>query len=189
MRLRITADLAAGRLPPERWDPNRPWIASLHALVADVNFWDEQVRSPANAWVAMGGRGLPRNPEERFANSAASLLGGEASDQPSAAKRTTKERRAAKKMKIQADRDELKKLRAASTSSGTKGSGKGNGKDGNLKVKDQSGSDLCFSWDAGKGTCGDCAVGAPCLAKFKRVHKCRVCLSPGHRSGDCPQRS
>jgi hypothetical protein len=191
MRLKITTDLAAGRPPPERWGPNRPWIASLHLLVADANFWDEQVRSPANAWVASGGRGLPKNPEEKFTNTLASNAGHEALDPSAPARRSTKDCRAAKKQKIQADRDELKKLRAASSSLGAKGapSGKGSGKDSGLKVKDQTGADLCFSWDAGKGTCGDCAVGASCLAKVKRVQKCRVCLSPGHRSGDCPQRA
>ena len=60
MRLRITSDVAAGRPPPDRWDKDRPWIASLHLLVLDNTFWEEQVGSPANAWIAQGGRGAPQ---------------------------------------------------------------------------------------------------------------------------------
>jgi hypothetical protein len=192
MRLKISADLSAGRAPPERWDPSRPWVASLHLLVGDASFWDEQVRAPANAWVAMGGRGAPRNPEEKFATSLSLNAAGDGGDPHSTTpRRSTKERRTAKKQKIQADREELKRLRASSAATGSKGGpgAKGSGKDGGLKTKDQTGADLCFSWDGGKGTCADCAVGAACLAKVKRVHKCRVCLSPGHRSADCPQRA
>ena len=163
----------------------------MRNLVGDAGFWDEQVRAPANAWVAAGGRGLPRNPEEKF-GICQSLQGASDSGDPTAAPRkSTKERRAAKKQKLQADREELKRLRSAGSPAGAKGSagGKGNGKDAGLKTKDQTGSDLCFSWDSGKGTCGDLPAGAACLAKMKRAHKCRVCLSPGHRSAEGPQRA
>ena len=149
----------------------------------------DRVRAPANAWVASGGRGNPKNPEEKFASAQHQQPGSEGLDPSPSGKRTSKDRRAAKKQKVQADKDELKRLRAASAGSGAKGGGKASGKDSGLKAKDQTGTDLCFSWDSGKGTCGDCAPGAACLAKVKRAHKCRVCLSPGHRSAECPQRS
>ena len=100
-------------------------------------------------------------------------------------KRTTKEKRAAKKRKIQADKEELKAWRA---SAGSKGKQENKGeKAGVLKAKDQAGDDLCFSWDAAKGPCAGCAPGDGCKGKVKRIHKCRICLSPGHRSQDCPQ--
>eukprot|EP00439_Symbiodinium_sp_Y106_P026471 s8255_g3.t1 len=189
IRLKIAADIAAGREAPELWDPRKPWVASLHRLVNDTAFWENQVRSPANAWVAAGGKGAPRAPEEAFTASVSA--GG--SDQPDAGghqKRTAKEKRAAKKRRIQADKEELKAFRAAA---GHSGKGKGDGgkgdKQGNLKAKDQAGDDLCYSWDAGKGPCADCPPGDACRGKVKRIHKCRICLSPGHRSVDCPQRA
>ena len=184
VRLRISADIAAGRAAPELWDAKRPWIAALHQLVGDTAFWEDQVRSPANAWVAAGGRGAPRAPEEVFTASQAS---GESQD-PTVPKKTTKEKRAAKKRKIQAEKEELKNLRAITGGKG-KQEGKGTDKSTALKSKDQAGDDLCFSWDAGKGVCASCPPGESCKGKIKRIHKCRICLSPGHRSLECPQRS
>ena len=67
IRLKVTSDIALGKPQPDRWDPARPWIACMHLLVADTQFWDDQVRSPANAWLAQGGRGTPRGPTEAFA--------------------------------------------------------------------------------------------------------------------------
>ena len=189
VRLKISADLASGKGAPELWDPRKPWIAALHKLVNDTGFWEDQVRSPANAWVAAGGRGAPKNPEEAFSSS----LGTASTDPPEAgspSKRTTKEKRLAKKRKIQAEKEELKAFRSASGHPKGKGDGgKGDTKLGNLKAKDQAGDDLCFGWDSSRGPCADAAPGEPCRGKVKRVHKCRVCLSPGHRSTDCPQRA
>ena len=65
VRLRITAEMATGKPAPERWDPKKPWIAALHLLIGDTNFWDEQVRAPANAWVAMRSRATPKNSRGR----------------------------------------------------------------------------------------------------------------------------
>ena len=172
VRLRISTDIAAGKAAPELWDAKRPWVAALHQLVGDTAFWEDQVRSPANAWVAAGGRGAPRAAEEVFTASQAS---GESTD-PTGHKKTTKEKRAAKKRKVQAEKEELKNLRAITGGKG-KQEGKGTDKAASLKSKDQAGHDLCFSWDGCKG-------------KIKRIHKCRICLlSPGHRSLECPQRS
>ena len=189
IRLKIAADIAAGKDAPHLWDPRKPWIAALHKLVNDTTFWEDQVRSPANAWVAAGGRGVPKAPEEAFSASLGST--GAESPDTGTPKRTTKERRLAKKRRLQADKEELKAFRAATGHQGKgKGdTGKADAKQGNLKSKDQAGDDLCFSWDAGKGPCSDASPGEPCKGKVKRIHKCRICLSPGHRSGDCPQRA
>ena len=186
IRLKVTSDIALGKPPPDRWDATRPWIACLHLLVADTQFWDDQVRSPANAWLAQGSRGAPRGPTENFA--ADNINGGVLAIEPpidsSASRRSARDRRQNKKRKWKEEKEELVKLRAAAV----KNKGDGKGKDSNLKSKDQSGSDLCFSWDSGKGSCSTCQPGDPCKAKITRIHKCRVCLSPSHRSSDCPQR-
>ncbi|CAE7832753.1 RE2 [Symbiodinium sp. CCMP2592] len=147
LRLKISADLAAGKGPPELWDPHRPWVSALHLLVNDTAFWEDQVRSPANAWVASGGRGAPRTPEETYSASQAS--GSDLDPSTAIRKRTSKEKRQAKKQRVQAEKEELKVLRAAATGKG-KLDGKGD-KGGGLKFKDQAGSDLCFSWDSAKG--------------------------------------
>ena len=59
-------------------------------------------------------------------------------------KKTSKEKRLAKKRRVQADREELR----ASASGHGKGKqdGKGDGSKGVLKAKDQAGDDLCFGW-------------------------------------------
>ena len=193
MRLRITSDIAAGRPAPERWDKDRPWIASLHLLVSDNTFWEEQVRSPANAWIAQGGRGAPKTPAETFTEDGHIDKGSmEPYLDPAALspKKTNKDRRLAKKRKIQQEREELKQLRAASGANPKgKGDGKHGQKEGMLKSKDQTGAALCFGYDAARGPCADCSPGDPCKAQVKRVHKCSICLSPGHRSQDCPQRA
>ena len=105
-------------------------------------------------------------------------------------KRTAKDKRQAKKKKIQADRNELKLLRAtAAPIRRSTGETKGNGKGKNLKTKDQAGNDLCFSWGSGLGACANVALGGECANKIKRAHKCQICLSPGHQNGNCPQKA
>ena len=84
-------------------------------------------------------------------------------------KRTTKEKRLAKKRRILADKEELKAYRATSSGSKGKSEGKGDCK-GGLKAKDQARDDLCFSWDAAKGPCAE--PGEGCKGKVKRIHKC-----------------
>ena len=41
----------------------------------------------------------------------------------------------------------------------------------------------------GRGQGAECQPGEGCKGKIKRIHKCRICVSPGHRSSDCPQRA
>ena len=192
IRIKVVSDVAAGRAPPDRWDPLKPWIACLHLLVGDHSFWEDQVRSPANAWIASGGRGALKTPAETFAQD--NLAGGVSAIEPivdtiSPGKKTNKERRQAKKRKWQAEKEELKNLRSAAAHQSSSPTAKGGGKGDSLKSKDQAGRELCYSWDAARGTCAECGTADPCKARVKRAHKCRLCLSPGHRSGDCPQKS
>ncbi|CAE7562467.1 unnamed protein product [Symbiodinium natans] len=184
IRLKLSADAAAGRPTPPQWDPDRPWPACFYELVHDTSFWDDQVRAPANAWLAHGGRGAPKPPNENFA--AANLPGGaEVIQAPTDGKRSTKDRRASRKRKIAAEKEELKALRASAKSNLAEHR---EPKQNALKSKDQAGSDLCFGWDAAKGPCASIAPGQPCKGKVVRLHKCRICLSPGHRSSECPQK-
>ena len=104
---------------------------------------------PTNAWIAAEGI-LCGDADRR---------GLEVLDAGAWHKRTTKEKRLAKKRRVQADKEELKAFRATSSRSKGKSEGKGD-PEGGLKSKDQAGDDLCFSWDAARGPNASRAKGA-----------------------------
>ena len=190
-RRRLTIEAAQGRQVPRDWDANRPWSCILILLASDTEFWTERVHHPAAAWTASGGRGAPTVATE--AAVLETIEGGDkalAVDQESNkgatdSKRTqsNRDKRLAKRKRQAAEREELGRYRSSAASSGkgqssTKGKGKG-------KSKDQSGLELCYSWASGKGPCGEVPPGGECRSQVKRVHKCRLCLSPSHRDSDC----
>ena len=73
-----------------------------------------------------------------------------------------RDRRAAKKKRQAAEREELATLRKTTTGGkgrGGKDSAKGRGKG---KSKDQAGNELCFSWASNSGPCAGLAPGAEC---------------------------
>ena len=72
-----------------------------------------------------GGRGSPKAPEESYVTTQ-TAGGTEVLDAGAWHKRTTKEKRLAKKRRILADKEELKAYRA--TSSGSKGKSEGKGR-------------------------------------------------------------
>lgn len=95
-----------------------------------------------------------------------------------------RDRRQARKRKLTAEQEERARHRSTATSSGGKSPGSPKGK-GKGKSKDQSGLELCFSWASGKGHCAEVPPGGDCKGPVKRIHKCRICLSPSHRDADC----
>lgn len=52
---------------PDDWVAESPWTTCFKALVADEEYWIEQVRHPAVSWLAAGGRGNPLLPAEQIA--------------------------------------------------------------------------------------------------------------------------
>lgn len=113
----LVADQLAGRTTPPDWD-------------ADETFWSEQVWHPAAAWLASGGKGAPLAPSETIA--ATHLLGGaEAMETPKEdvekKRQSNRDRRTAKKKRMQDERGELQKFRSASGGHGHPG-GKGSSK-------------------------------------------------------------
>eukprot|EP00439_Symbiodinium_sp_Y106_P048834 s2768_g6.t1 len=194
IRRGMLLDEAQGKSMPADWDKKAPWTACWRALVEDEKYWSEQVRHPAVAWTAMGGKGAPKAASELIA---ATHLPGfvDGIDPPpqphpewaSRKKQANRDKRQAKKRRLLEDRDELARLRAGPQkaevpkSDGAKGSSKG-------KSKDQAGNQLCFSWSTGVGVCADVPPGGECRGKVKRAHKCQICLSPAHRNSDCPSR-
>ena len=187
IRRGLVADKAAGKTVPDGWDDDNPWTCCLMKLAKDDQFWSEQVRHPATAWIASGGRGAPVAPAEAVA--ASHLPGGQEvlhppkEEKDDRRRQANRDKREARKKRARDDREELNKLKGqrTSASSGGKGSSKG-------KSKDNSGAELCFSWAQGKGACADVPVGGECKNKQKRVHRCQHCLSPGHRNDACPQK-
>ena len=190
-RRRVTIEAAQGRQTPRDWDPSRPWSCIFIILAADMEFWAERVHHPAAAWIASGGRGAPTVASEAAVletiEGGDKALEGEAevSHGGGDPKRTqaNRDRRQAKKKRAAADREELARHRATAASS-QKGQPSGKGKSKG-KSRDQSGLEICYSWASGRGPCADVAPGGECRGQVKRVHKCRLCLSPSHKDADC----
>ena len=187
IRRGLVADELAGKAMPAEWDAENPWSLCLKMLSKDEAFWSEQVRHPASAWLAAGGRGAPLAPAETIA--ATHLPGGsdvlETSKEDVDRKRqSNKDRRAARKKRLRDDREELQRFRTSPSSHG-QAAGKGSSKG---KSKDKGGAEICYSWAQGKGPCAEVHVGGECKGKIKRAHKCQHCLSPGHKNDACPQK-
>eukprot|EP00438_Fugacium_kawagutii_P028886 Skav225390 [mRNA] locus=scaffold2656:212303:213754:+ [translate_table: standard] len=187
IKRRLVVESGRGRQVPHDFDALRPWSCVLNQLVEDTQFWAEKVHHPAAAWIAAGGRGAPTVATEAAILEV--LPGGdevaEGDDERHGRRRqANRDKKMARKKKILKDREELKVFRGKAQHQG-EAKGKGKGK---LKSKDQSGGPLCFSWDSNSGSCAGVAPGGECKAEVKRAHKCRICLSPAHRSTDCPNR-
>ena len=191
IRRRMLMDEEAGRQVPADWNKDKPWTSCFRALSLDNEYWDEQVRHPAAAWLVSGGRGVALAPAEQVALS--HLPGGleamevekeEGGD--SRRKQSNKDKRVARSKRIRAEREELDKLRKLNHGGQAAGSGKAKGKG---KSKDQAGQQICYSFASGTGPCGSVEPGAACVQAQKRAHKCQYCLSPGHRNGDCPKKA
>lgn len=191
LRRRILTSEALGRQIPINWDPARPWTAVFDMAIQDTEYWAENVHHPAAAWLASGSRGRPVVASEVALH--AHMLGGTdllaetTGDEGKKRLQANRDKRSARKRKLMEDREELKRLRGGHASGGGNETkvhqgGKGQAKG---KSKDQSGKPLCFSWSAGNGTCGHLSPGAECLGSVKRVHKCRICLSPSHQEAKC----
>ena len=191
LRRRFTIDAGQGRQVPRDWDPIRPWSCIFIQLAADTDYWTERVHHPAAAWTAAGGRGAPTVASEAAVLDV--IQGGhkamqadqDATVATSDGRRTqaNRDKRQARKRKWQADREELARHRSSGTSQ-SKGAPNSKGK-GKGKSKDQSGQEICFSRASNKGSCADIPPGGECKAVVKRVHKCRLCLSPSHRDSEC----
>ena len=187
IRRGFLSDKAAGKPMPDGWDDDAPWTCCLQKLAKDDQYWSEQVRHPATAWIAAGGKGAPVAPAESIA--ASHHPGGQESLHPpkeeprdERRRQANRDKRVARRKRVLEDRDELNKLKGNKTAAtSSKGSSKG-------KSKDSSGAEICFSWAQGKGLCADVPVGGECRNKQKRAHRCQFCLSPGHRNDSCPQK-
>ena len=184
-------DEDSGRPTPPDWNKDKPWTTAFRTLALDEEFWNEQVRHPAAAWLASGGRGAARAPAEQI--SITHIPGGldalEVDKEDSGdrkRKQSNRDRRIARAKRIRSEREELDKFRKGNSGGQAAGSGKAKGKG---KSKDQSGAQICYSFANGTGPCGNVEPGAPCLQAHKRAHKCQHCLSPGHRNSDCPKKA
>ena len=183
LRRSILLDQSVGRQIPRDWDPGAPWSCVLVELTKDVTYWNEKVHIPAAAWLAAGGKGAPVVASE---SAVMAVLPGsvnvetvEKEPDVSRKKQANRERRLAKRKRIQEEREELRVIKAGQPAKG--------GSKGKSKSKGQAGKPLCFSWASGSGVCGKVQPGGECLGSVKRVHKCRLCLSPSHQDASCPQ--
>ena len=185
IRRSISLDIAAGGAPPREYSEADPWTACFRALALDERFWNEQVRRPAAAWLASGAHGSPKPPAEAIAMAHHPGPPTERvdDDDRSDRRQANRDKRMAKRKRWAADREELVNLREQrSKGESSKGKGKGRG-------KDQAGQEICYSWAKGVGPCAGLVSGAECKGKTRRVHKCMICLSPGHPNAECPKKS
>jgi hypothetical protein len=124
-------DAKEGRPVPSDFVEARPWLVCFRLLSQDDNYWNEQVRHPATSWLAAGGRGAPMASSEALAlahfpglsegHETESGGGGERDDRRRQANR---DKRLAKRKRIQSEREELSRFR----SSEEKGKGRGKAK-------------------------------------------------------------
>ena len=189
IRRRFTIDEANGKPLPPDWRAEAPWTTCFRELSQDDEFWNEQVRHPAAAWVASGGKGQLLPPAEQAMmsriNGGADVMDVPKEEKEGRKRQSNRDKRMAKAKRVRDDRDELEKFRRSDPKGGKSAApAKGKG-----KSKDQTGAQLCFSFASGVGACGALSPGTECAQKIKRIHKCQICLSPGHRNADCPSKS
>ena len=80
LRRRFDADQKAQREVPRDWDAIHPWTCCFRELAGDEEYWNEQVRHPATAWMVSGSKGTPVASAEAMAG--AHFLGNNVGDVP-----------------------------------------------------------------------------------------------------------
>ena len=185
LRRQLIAEASVGRQVPTSWDAARPWSCIFQQVVEDGPYWQECVHIPAAAWIAAGSKGKPIIASEaailKMMPGGKDIEVGHQDGDDSDKKRKSqanRDKRLAKRKRIQEELQEYRKLKTGGKGDHGKGKGKG-------KTKDQSGKPLCFAWASGSQPCGHLGPGAECVSSVKRVHKCRICLSPSHQDKDC----
>ena len=65
IKRKVLVEVGNGGQPTLDWDATAPWSCCFKLLVQDEKWWTEQVRNPAVAWTASGGRGAPMAPADK----------------------------------------------------------------------------------------------------------------------------
>eukprot|EP00971_Amphidinium_carterae_P282459 5607530-Amphidinium_carterae.1 len=119
IRRAAVLDDAIGKRP-DNFDPETPWSYCFIRAASDENFWNENVRHPAAAWVAAGARSELLTPDERHGTRA--LPGGREALKVETEPTNSQKKRHARKVRTQAAKEELHQFRS------NKGPAKGKGK-------------------------------------------------------------
>ena len=187
-RRRIENSISNGHPPPMLWDAANPWSSCLIAAAQDRDYWQENVKDLATAWIARGASGAPLTLDEMYANKGLREIGGAGA--LSAPTETPQQGRGVRRPAGEGQSKNAKKRRRemsysnpviAPAKGNSKGKGKsqsGKGKKQKLLQADTDGSELCYSWNNRKGSCagdGNCPN--------SRMHKCQICLG-NHRLVD-----
>ena len=179
LKLRVTVGRSLGLDQPKHYSDDNPWQTLFRVLIDDDRYWSDQVYTPATAWLAQGGRGVPVSPAEQTARPPstrnAEQSGGGSSSRTISAREGGRSR---KKRRGEARQDPGRQVEQA-RGGDSPSKGKGKGAKGNAK---------CFAWNNGNGPCADVPPGGACVAQIKREHKCTICNSPGHPSRNCPSK-
>lgn len=192
VRRQLVVDSKNSKNVPTDFTEEKPWSVVFRLVSQDETYWNDQVRHPATAWLASGSRGAPMASSEALALAHFPGLSegheteGGSGDKDERRRQANRDKRAAKKRRAQAEREELAKWRSIPASG--KGSGSGGKGKSKMQGKDQTGEEICFSWAKNNGPCAGLTPGAECRSKVKRAHKCQLCLSPGHTNEQCPKK-
>ena len=162
LRSRMVMDARAGRDVPLAWDPKRPWDFIFNLVAMDDSFWQQQVISPALAWIAPGSQGRPKTPAEQLA--AGFMIGGVNAITPQVEGANQKIDPALSGTRGTRRRNTGKRQRGGgSDGDEPHGNNKGSGTNENKKGKERGPSkQLCYGWNNGNGPCAGLPPGQPC---------------------------
>eukprot|EP00971_Amphidinium_carterae_P260440 5167126-Amphidinium_carterae.1 len=104
VRRRILLEEGMGRAPPDAFSHAAPWSSCFLLAAQDTQFWDDEVRHLAQAWVAGGSRGVLETPDKKNARD---LPGGVASVTPQVELTPSQKKRQAKVTRVQSAKEEL----------------------------------------------------------------------------------
>ena len=159
-RKQFVTDKKLGNAVPADFREDDPWSCVFRALAQDGKFWVEQVVNPAVAWTASGGKGSPVAAAEMIAGAhLPGVLHAPPAPHPGhdegvdRKRQANRDKRAAKRKRLQNEREELNRLRGGHRPEEIKNETKKGG--GKGKSKDQAGNQLCYSWCSGNGPCAD----------------------------------
>ena len=176
-RRSVVKDVSLGRAAPSDWNPDKPWTSLFLYAVAAREYWNEQVRDPAAAWLARGGKGVPLDPDEQVA--IRSLPGGAdvVRKKPGWGRYAPVSKELERDWSPSIPRDRRRR-RSRSRSRQARSEPRAAPTDKKLQV--------CYSFSKNFGPCKGAAPGSKCPAG--RRHVCHVCGSPNHAGHEkkCP---
>ncbi|CAK0805575.1 unnamed protein product [Prorocentrum cordatum] len=169
-RRTVVKNMSLGKGAPSDWNADKPWTALFLYAVANREYWNEQVRDPAAAWLARGGKGVPLDPDEQVA--IRSLPGGAdvVRKKPGWGRYAPVNNKELEREWSPSIPRERCRRRSRSRSRRARSEARAAPTEKKMQV--------CYSFSKKIGPCKGAAPGSKCPAG--RRHVCHVCGSPNH---------